>query len=69
MATSTLDTPVLADEIVTSWLTDPTPDSPAGPLYLGGDYAVQEITMTGDPGTVLSNCSFCTGSNTMFCCA
>lgn len=72
MPTTTLDAPELVEEIVTGWLTD-TPmdgwDSPAGPLYLGGEFAVQEITMTGNPGTILTNCSFCTGSNNTFCCA
>jgi hypothetical protein len=64
MPTATLD----AEEIVTGWLTD-TPmdgwDSPAGPLYLGGEFAVQEITLTGNTGT---NCSICTGSQPVQCC-
>lgn len=65
-----MPTPTLeAEEILTRWLTDDLADSPAGPLYLGGEFAVQEITMTGSPGTILTNCSFCTGSNDTFCCA
>lgn len=71
MPTATLSSPDLLDEIMAGWLTDheaDEPDNPAGPLYLGGEYAVQEITMTGN-GTVLTNCSLCTGSHNMFCCA
>ncbi|BCJ69631.1 DUF6229 family protein [Polymorphospora rubra] len=60
---------VPTQDLITRWLTDTPVDgweSPAGPLFTGGDYALQEITMTlGCPG---SNCSSCTGSRPIQCC-
>lgn len=54
-----------AEEIVTGWRTEETPDNPAGPLFPSSDYAEQEITMTGGPGT---RCSSCTASARVRCC-
>lgn len=71
MPTATLPTvtPDLADEIMTGWLRG-TPvagwDNPAGPRFTSGDYAIQEITMTGSGNTL---CSLCTGScSDVVCC-
>lgn len=67
-AATLTEAPELADEVLTSWLTDLPGDGsehPAGPLYLGGKFAIQEITMTGGPG---SNCSICSGSRPVHCC-
>ncbi|SCL14783.1 hypothetical protein GA0070616_0538 [Micromonospora nigra] len=61
--------PVQAEEIITRWLTDTSVDgweNPAGDLFTGGEYALQEITMTISPPS--SNCSSCTGSRPIACC-
>lgn len=58
-----------ADEIIARWLSDVSldgSDSPAGPLFTGGKYVVQEITATG--GGCGTRCSSCTGSGTVQCC-
>jgi hypothetical protein len=62
----------VADAVVSLTIADPHPKAchirdfglpiPAVP-------SIAEITTTGDPGTILTNCSFCTGSNNTFCCA
>jgi hypothetical protein len=58
-----------AEELIERWLTDTSldgSDSPAGPLFTGGRYVVQEITATvGGCGT---RCSSCTGSRPIACC-
>ncbi|WP_027660415.1 DUF6229 family protein [Salinispora fenicalii] len=58
-----------AEEIISRWLSDTSlegSDSPAGPLFTGGKYVVQEITSTwGGCSTV---CSSCTGSQRVSCC-
>lgn len=58
-----------ADEIIARWLSDVSldgSDSPAGPLFTGGKYVVQEITATG--GGCGTRCSSCTGSGAVHCC-
>jgi hypothetical protein len=45
MSTLALDR---AAEVVAGWRTDDdSPDNPAGPLFTGGAFTEQEITMTG----------------------
>ncbi|MEV7230810.1 MULTISPECIES: DUF6229 family protein [Polymorphospora] len=54
---------------ITRWLTDTPVDgweNPAGPLFTGGDYALQEITMT--QRCLATRCSSCTGSRPVLCC-
>ncbi len=58
-----------AEEIINRWLSDVSldgSDSPAGPLFTGGRYVVQEITATG--GGCGTRCSSCTGSRRIACC-
>ena len=54
-----------ADTLISSWLTTPGWDSPAGPLFIGGEYAESEIAM-GSFHTAASagntGCGQCTGS-------
>ncbi|WP_012182594.1 DUF6229 family protein [Salinispora arenicola] len=59
-----------AEEIINRWLSDTSldgSDSPAGPLFTGGRYVVQEITATFG-GTGTARCSSCTGSHRIGCC-
>lgn len=52
-----------AEEIINRWLSDASldgSDSPAGPLFTGGRYVVQEITATAV--AISTYCSACTGS-------
>ncbi|NIL43680.1 hypothetical protein HCB17_23035 [Salinispora arenicola] len=52
-----------AEEIINRWLSDTSldgSDSPAGPLFTGGRYVVQEITATAVANWTY--CSACTGS-------
>lgn len=58
-----------AEELINRWLSDVSldgSDNPAGPLFTGGKYVVQEITATG--GGCGTQCSSCTGSRPVACC-
>jgi len=56
-----------AEQLVERWRRESTADSPAGPLYAGGEYVETDIIYativgSGQCGTV------CTGSRTRLCC-
>lgn len=58
-----------AEELIDRWLSDVSLDgwdSPAGPLFTGGEYVLQEITATG--GGCGTRCSSCSGSGQVQCC-
>jgi hypothetical protein len=52
------------DALVAHWRTSADDDNPAGPLF--SDYAEFDLTAN---QAVVTNCSFCTGSRTVQCCA
>ncbi len=61
------DTREQAEQLVERWRRESTADSPAGPLYAGGEYVETDIIYativgSGQCGTV------CTGSRTRLCC-
>ena len=60
------DVLIRPDDLVASWLTAASDDSPAGPLF-GSDFAEYELIHEGRAETPAS-CSGCTASRTAFCC-
>ena len=59
------------DVIVTRWLDGTDENSPAGPLFIGGEYAESEI-VTRAARVTATLCSFCTSTTIAgfgrFCC-
>jgi hypothetical protein len=53
------------DALVAYWRASAGDDNPAGPLF-SDSYAEHELTAS---QLVVTNCSFCTGSRTIQCCA
>ncbi len=52
---------------VAAWRAGTATDSPAGPMFTGGTYAVSELTMSGRLKT--ENCgTICSYSATRYCC-
>ena len=55
-----------AAELVARWRSDSSIDSPAGPLFSAGRFAMADIVCETGPSTVRP--SACTGSMTVHCC-
>ncbi len=58
---------VRAEEIIAAWRAGDTDDSPAGPLFTGGEHTEADITMTG-PGQSGRCGTACSGSSIYMCC-
>ncbi|MBW8803891.1 MAG: hypothetical protein AUG49_02055 [Catenulispora sp. 13_1_20CM_3_70_7] len=56
-----------ADQIIADWLASADGDSPAGPLFTGGQYAEAEIVGAAIIET-RGTCSSCTASRGSYCC-
>jgi Family of unknown function (DUF6229) len=52
---------------VAQWREQADSENPAGPLFIGGEYAESDII--GDTGTISGKCgTACSGSRTRMCC-
>jgi hypothetical protein len=58
---------IKAEEIIAAWRAGETDDSPAGPLFTGGEHTEADITMTG-PGQSGRCGTACSGSSIYQCC-
>jgi hypothetical protein len=58
---------IRAEEIIAAWRAGETDDSPAGPLFTGGEHTEADITMTG-PGQSGRCGTACSGSSIYQCC-
>lgn len=57
----------LRARMVAQWRDHAEGDNPAGPLFIGGEYA--EADIMGDTGTISGKCgTACSGSRTRMCC-
>jgi hypothetical protein len=65
--------PEKAEDIIACWLSTENPDdnNPAGPLYLGGNHTIADITATGGDFLTIACtttvCGPCSGSQTIQC--
>ncbi|HEX2419730.1 MAG TPA: DUF6229 family protein [Micromonosporaceae bacterium] len=58
-----------AEQVVARWRSGADADSPAGPLFLSGEYAEADITQSWRTWTISGRCgTACTGSSIYQCC-
>jgi hypothetical protein len=55
------------EDVVAAWLAGDSDDSPAGPVFSGGEHTEADITMTG-PGQSGRCGTACSGSSKYQCC-
>lgn len=56
-----------ADELVALWRSSADAANPAGPLFIGGEFAEADIVC--ETGTISGKCgTACSGSRTRLCC-
>lgn len=53
-------------DAVTAWRSEAGPDHPAGPLFIGGEFAQADLVFADADACTAS---ICTGSCTVLCCA
>lgn len=55
-----------ANSTIATWRNDASDSNPAGPLFIGGEFAQADIVCESDSFTNVS--SVCTGCGTIACC-
>lgn len=55
--------------LASQWREEADSESPAGPLFTGGEFAAADIVASAEPTTLGGHpCSICTGSVRVACC-